>query len=139
MPVALNDNRPWRRKGAVEPRLILLVEDDFVLRSALSEMLRDEGYVVECAADGIEALRRLNRSPRPTLVLLDVMLPHMDGFAFRAAQLALPALAGIPVIVITASARNSPEELSITRTLRKPLDPGELLASIRQVFEPPAL
>src|SRR2546423_4520396 len=57
-----------RAKVTAGPRLILLVEDDFILRSALSELLRDEGYAVECAANGVEALRRVLQPPRPALV-----------------------------------------------------------------------
>jgi CheY-like chemotaxis protein len=134
-PVGRDPSRPARQSG--EPQLLLLVEDDFVLRGALSELLREEDYVIECAANGLEALRRLNGSPRPALVLLDIMLPHMDGLTFRAAQLASPAVADIPVIVISALGIGSAAGMSFARTFTKPLDTVALLDSIREVLAPP--
>jgi two-component system chemotaxis response regulator CheY len=125
------------RKAAVDPNLILLVEDDFVLRGALSELLREDGFAVESAANGIEALQRLNRVPRPALVLLDIMLPHMDGLTFRAAQLAMPSVASIPVIVISAVGIGNTPGLSFTRTFTKPLDTEKLLLSIHETLDPP--
>src|SRR5262249_27718393 len=60
--------------------LILLVEDDAPLRTSLAELLVAEGFLVDCCADGRAAFRRLHRPPRPDLMLLDIMLPHLDGF-----------------------------------------------------------
>ena len=121
---------------ASQNRLVLIVEDDFILRSALAELLRDEGYTVECAANGVEALRRVLRSPQPALVLLDIMLPHMDGLTFRATQLALPVVADIPVIVISAAgAGRGAAGLAFTRTFAKPIDTPLLLASIREIID----
>src|SRR5215831_2083101 len=91
-----------RLRAVAEPGLILLVEDDFVLRGSLATLLHSEGYRVESAANALDALRRLERPPRPSLILLDIMLPYMDGLEFRALQQATPAIADIPVIVITA-------------------------------------
>src|SRR5262245_41843900 len=91
-----------RLVSTAEPALILLIEDDFVLRGSLAVALQMEGYKVECAADALEALRRLERPPIPSLILLDIMLPYMDGLEFRGLQRAVPYLADIPVIVITA-------------------------------------
>src|SRR5207247_2102614 len=78
-----------------------IIEDDPDLRDALGELLSGEGYEVATAADGREGLRRLGAPPRPCLVLLDLMLPAMDGFEFRLRQLEDPALAAIPVIVFS--------------------------------------
>jgi len=126
-----------RSKPSDGSRLILLVEDDFILRSALSELLRDEGYSVECAANGVEALRRVLQPPRPGLVLLDIMMPHMDGLTFRATQLALPAVADIPAIVMSAVDRmRGTASLRFARMLPKPIDTAGLLDSIRSIFEP---
>ncbi len=136
--VPLGD-RSTRAKGADGGRLILLVEDDFILRSALSELLRDEGYAVECAANGVEALRRVLQPPRPALVLLDIMMPHMDGLTFRATQLALPAVADIPAIVMSAvDPIRGVSSLRFARALTKPLDTVRLLDSIKDVLELPA-
>jgi len=119
------------------PALILLVEDDFILRSALSELLRDEGYAVESAANGVEALRRVLQPPRPSLVLLDIMMPHMDGLTFRATQLALPAVADIPAIVISAvDPIRRVTGLRFASALTKPIDTARLLDSIKSTLDP---
>jgi len=128
-----------RAKSALSQPLILLVEDDFILRSALSELLRDEGYAVECAANGVEALRRVLQPPRPSLVLLDIMMPHMDGLTFRATQLALPAVAEIPAIVMSAvDPIRGVGGLRFARALTKPIDTARLLDSIKDILEPKA-
>src|SRR5919206_1695644 len=80
---------------------VLVVEDDFAIRETLRELLEDEGYRVAWAANGKEALARLHeRAPR--VILLDLMMPVMDGWEFRVAQQRDPALASIPVVVISA-------------------------------------
>jgi CheY-like chemotaxis protein len=131
------DRQPRPRRTAAAP-LILLVEDDFILRTALNELLHEEGYLVECAANGVEGLRRVLQPPRPALVLLDIMMPHMDGLTFRATQLALPAIADIPAIVISAvGPGRGAADLAFARTFSKPIDIPGLLHSIREVLEPP--
>ena len=122
-------------KRPTSPHLILLVEDDFVLRSALSELLIAEGFRVECAADGREALRRLDRMPPPDLILLDIMLPYLDGFELRALQKRSPLVANIPVLVISAYDLDpqSVNELGLPPPFRKPLDLPKLLSSIRDL------
>jgi CheY-like chemotaxis protein len=87
-------------KGAV-----LIVEDDEALREALTETLADAGYRVVVATNGKEALERL-RAPdatMPSLILLDLMMPVMDGWQFRAEQRRDPVLAAIPVCVLSAA------------------------------------
>src|SRR5947199_10624317 len=80
---------------------VLIIEDDPELRDALRELLSGEGYHVTTAADGREGLARMGAPPRPGVVLLDLMLPRMDGFEFRVRQLEDPELASIPVIVLS--------------------------------------
>jgi CheY-like chemotaxis protein len=133
----LSERQPRPKTTSTLP-LLLLVEDDFILRGALTEMLYDEGYQVECAANGVEGLRRLLQPPRPALVLLDIMMPHMDGLTFRSTQLALPAFADIPVIVISAAGPGrGAADLGFARTFTKPIDTAGLLVSIREVLETP--
>jgi len=122
-------------KRPTPPSLILLVEDDFVLRSSLSELLFSEGFRVECAADGREALRRLDRPPPPDLILLDIMLPYLDGFELRALQKRSPLVSNIPVLVISAYDldRQSVEELGLPPPFQKPLDIEKLLSKIRDL------
>ena len=84
---------------------ILLVEDDFDVREALAETLRDEGYAVECAVDGVQALDYLRGGGRPGLILLDLMMPRMSGSEFRMVQKVDPQLADLPVVLISADGR----------------------------------
>jgi CheY-like chemotaxis protein len=80
----------------------MLVEDDFILRAHLAELLMLEGYDVCCAADGAEALSRLLRGPPPSVIVLDLELPRIDGFSFRTVQLQSPTLREIPTIAFTS-------------------------------------
>lgn len=106
----------------VAPRL-LLVDDDFILRAHLAELLMLEGYNVSCAADGAEALRRLEHEPVPSLILVDIMLPRMDGPSFRKQQLESPKLRDVPTIAVTGLKDIEPLRcLGFTEILRKPVN-----------------
>jgi CheY-like chemotaxis protein len=124
--------------ATAEPSLILLVEDDFMLRGSLAAVLESEGYRVECEANALDALRRLKRAPKPSLILLDIMLPYMDGLEFRALQRATPELADIPVIVITAVGvrPDVAAELGLQQAFFKPLERPRLLDAIRRHLAP---
>ena len=87
---------------AVTPRELLLVEDDRAIRDTLRELLEDEGYRVQWAGNGRDALAQLRAGLPPRLILLDLMMPVMNGWEFREAQRSDPALARIPVIVLSA-------------------------------------
>ena len=112
---------------------MLIVDDDFALRDALCAALEGEGYVVEAVANGKEALDYLRGGARPSLVLLDLMMPVMNGWEFRAEQRQDPELADIPVIVLSAFARGSGDEelRGIGQFLRKPFHLADLLAAVR--------
>lgn len=117
-------------------RLILLVDDDADVRESVSEALEEEGYRVANASNGREALRLLkDDGVRPDLILLDIMMPEMDGWAFRAEQLKDPGLAAIPVIVFTAygAPRDIARQLDAAGALKKPLRLEELLSTIDRV------
>jgi CheY-like chemotaxis protein len=126
------------RGGTSEPGFIMLIEDDFMLRSALDAVLRSEGYRVECAATAVDALRRLERPPLPSLILLDILLPYMDGLQFRALQRDTREIADIPVIVITAVGLKPDviEELDLRQAFFKPVNRPRLLEAIRQHCSP---
>ena len=85
-------------------RAILVVDDDASIREALSDLLGDEGYRVTTATNGAEALTLLRRPEllRPCVILLDLMMPVMNGQEFYAEQQRDPALARIPIVVISA-------------------------------------
>jgi CheY-like chemotaxis protein len=83
---------------------ILLVEDDSAIREALFLVLENEGYVVSIATNGREALDWLRDAVRlPDLILLDLMMPEMDGIEFRKIQMSDSKLASVPVLMLTAS------------------------------------
>ena len=82
---------------------VLVVDDQEDARTSLAEILRIEGYRVAAAADGQEALEYLRSHPSPNVILLDLMMPGMNGWEFRRRQLADPATAPIPVAVISGA------------------------------------
>jgi CheY-like chemotaxis protein len=110
-------------------RGILLVEDDADIRQTLGEVLEEEGYRVTVAADGFEALERLKARPLPNLIILDLMMPGMDGVQFRAEQIKLDECAAIPLVILSADSRTHDvaRDLGARVCLRKPVDLGELL------------
>jgi len=117
-----------------QANIILVVEDDFIFRSGLVELLTSAGYEVECAANGLEAIKRLDSTERtPFVILLDIAMPYMDGTRFRELQRSLPGMADIPVIVI--SGHNSRllhlNALGARDVFFKPLDAPKLLQTIR--------
>ena len=117
------------------PKRILIVEDDQEMSETLCEALTDHGYEPIPASNGQEALAQLRawREP-PSVILLDLAMPIVDGRAFRAAQLAEPALRSIPVIVLTAQpdAEQVCAEMAIDAFLRKPVRLDPLLSLIRR-------
>ena len=118
-------------------RPILLVEDDPDVRDALRLVLDQAGYDVVCAGEGREALDRV-RECAPSLILLDLMLPVMDGFEFRVQQLQDPAVASIPVIVFSCGAdlQEKIAPLRVAACLRKPVDVDAMLDLIGVLARP---
>ena len=86
-----------------EPLTILIVDDDRGVLNGLTELLEEEGYKVATAIDGLDALRQLRGGLRPCVILLDLMMPVMDGWDFRHEQMKDQVLSDIPVVVITAA------------------------------------
>jgi CheY-like chemotaxis protein len=121
------------------PFTILLVEDDLDLRDALVESLREEGYAVDCASDGAQALAYLRDGGRPGLILLDLMMPRMGGAEFRRVQRVDPKLRHLPVVLLSADARmeERARELDVQGAIRKPIDLDELLAVIERYRSAP--
>lgn len=115
-------------------RPILVVEDDNDIREALMGVLSDEGYPVLGAADGRQALDRLRDGARPSLILLDLMMPFMNGWQFRAEQKLDAALSDIPVVVISADAnvRQKAESLDAVGYLKKPVELEGLLDVVKR-------
>jgi CheY-like chemotaxis protein len=110
---------------------VLIVEDDEDLRDMMAQMLTIEGFTAATVANGREALDYLHGATRPHVILLDLMMPVMDGWEFRRRQQADPELARVPVIVLSAldPARASPVDAAAF--LKKPLDFDRLLELVR--------
>jgi CheY-like chemotaxis protein len=113
---------------------ILIVEDDFDVRESLSEALRDEGYAIECAVDGEQALEYLRNGGRPGLILLDLMMPRMSGSEFRMVQKVDPQLQHLPVVLLSADGamEEKAKALETDGALRKPIDLEQLLKVIER-------
>jgi len=116
---------------------VMVVEDDPDQREAVVLALESEGYAVVAAGSGVEALEALEAGSRPCMILLDLMMPEMDGVDFRRAQLASPALAEIPVVVVSAFGQlTRAKYLRVADYLPKPVDFDRLLAVIERVTHP---
>jgi CheY-like chemotaxis protein len=109
-------------------RNILVVDDDADIRESLVEILQGEGYTVSAATNGREGLEQLAAMEGPCLVLLDLMMPVMNGYEVLAQLRANPATRAIPVLILTASRTEMPE--GATHLLRKPFELGELLSVV---------
>jgi CheY-like chemotaxis protein len=114
------------------PTNLLIVEDDVELRKTLASLFEDLDYTVAAAANGQEALFYLQSAPAPCLILLDLIMPVMNGWAFRSEQLDDPRLAVIPVVII--SIINVTQEqgavLNAVAYLGKPVDLTELVVLV---------
>jgi CheY-like chemotaxis protein len=118
-------------------RAILLVEDDPDIREAIHDVLTEEGYDVAVADTGLQALDRLRGGePLPDLILLDLMMPVMDGWQFRAEQKRHPDWSAIPVIVLSAvgNTHEKADSIGALGCLRKPLDIDELLEMLARAL-----
>jgi two-component system cell cycle sensor histidine kinase/response regulator CckA len=127
------DGRRARQPGAPREQ-ILLVEDDRSIRAALQGILEDEGYAVTTAENGRQALERLRSAAAPALIVLDLRMPVMDGWEFRAAQKSDPALARIPVLAVSADGSAKAAAIDAEAYLRKPLSTEALLNTIGRIL-----
>ena len=110
-------------------KVILLVEDDAPLRSVYRTALRVAGFYVNEAGNGLDALRALEADP-PDLVVLDLGLPLVSGYAVRAELAAQNHTRDIPVVVVTGSEPDAP--LDVPCLLRKPIAPEELVDAVNK-------
>ena len=114
---------------------MLVIEDDPEIRDYLSTLLAMQGYGVACAAHGLDALAWLEANRRPSVILMDLAMPVMDGFTLRSRMLRDSRLATIPVILVSARAL-TPDEASSLRpaaVVLKPFEPDRLLERIAGV------
>lgn len=106
---------------------VLVVEDEKDLRVTVAEVLRMEGYRVSEASHGAEAIEKLDAEPLPDLILLDVMMPVMDGYDFRRRQMEHPEWSEIPIILYTSSKDAEADEFDAVDVLRKPVGIQQLV------------
>jgi CheY-like chemotaxis protein len=114
---------------------ILIVEDDDDLRMVVTDLLADLGYQVASAMNGREALDYLRSHRPPSLIVLDLMMPVMDGVEFCRRRLRDPALRSIPIFLFTARGQ-SIANISAVRVLNKPLVVSEFIDAVRSVMNP---
>jgi CheY-like chemotaxis protein len=115
---------------------VLVVEDDEGVRDALRSVLEDEGFTVTSAENGVQALEMLRAGPRPCLMLLDLMMPVMNGFDLSEQLQSDPVLCDLPVVIITAA--HAPVLPRAIRVMRKPIRINELMAIVREYCGRPA-
>jgi len=122
-----------------QPKLILIIEDDDDLATTMAQLIGRQGYRVVTSANGREAIERLQAGERPDAILLDMMMPIMNGWEFRAEQTAMPDVADIPVITVTAdgSAKEKARAIHAAGVLTKPVSGTNLMNELKRVAGPP--
>jgi CheY-like chemotaxis protein len=122
---------------------VLVVDDELDVRESTVAMFESEGYPAVGASNGRVALDLLRDGVRPCIIILDLMMPVMDGWSFRAAQLCHIDFGRIPIIVVSARGRDdvdaAAESLRAVAGMEKPLDCHELLRVVEQHCGPPTL
>jgi two-component system, chemotaxis family, chemotaxis protein CheY len=118
----------------VDRPLVLVIEDDWDIREAVQDVLVDAGFVCVCLNDGRRGLEYLLRGEQlPAVILLDLMMPRMDGWTFFETLRATPGLKDIPVVVFTAAGPHG--GYPTTHVLHKPIHRRDLLAAVRDAIE----
>ena len=115
---------------------ILIVEDDRDIRKNVQQLLSSEGYSVQVAENGQEALSLLQTSPElPCVILLDLMMPVMDGFQFRVEQKKIPKICEIPVVIMTADGHTEEKKVrtGAAAALKKPADVDDILNAVQRI------
>jgi signal transduction histidine kinase/CheY-like chemotaxis protein len=132
LPNTAGDRAPLH---VAAPPSVLVVDDDAAIRSTISALLEEHGYRVDVASNGAEALDRLRSTPEPpSVILLDVMMPVMDGISFREEQERDDAISQIPVVVFSAYGNVAETALKMHAVahLQKPLRAGDLLETVER-------
>lgn len=117
-------------------KIILVVEDDTSIRELLMELLESEGYRVASAVNGLEGIRYLQGNESPDLILIDLMMPVMDGYAFRTEQLKHAVWSKIPTVVMSAeaNAKEKMKSFQISAFLSKPVDLETILKTVSRLI-----
>jgi len=117
------------------PKFILVIDDDPVTSQLVKRTLQGKGYEVETDQNGQDALEDLKKR-KPDLILLDVQMPTMDGYAFILEKNKIPDLASIPVIMLTSMKETAPlfKRHGVKAYLLKPLDSKNLLDKVQSIL-----
>lgn len=113
---------------------ILVVEDDNSIRELLVELLQSEGYEVAAAVNGLEGIKYLQANGNPDLILIDLMMPIMDGYTFRTEQMKNTEWSKVPVVVMSAeaNAKEKMKNFGITAFLSKPVELDTILKTVER-------
>jgi CheY-like chemotaxis protein len=125
------DSQDHHHPGSPPYCPVLIVEDDEDLRDMMAQMLTIEGFAAASVSNGREALDYLHSAGKPHVILLDLMMPVMDGWEFRRQQKADPEIAPVPVIVLSALDEGRAAPVDADAFLKKPLDFDRLLDLVR--------
>ncbi len=120
---------------------MLVVDDDPLIRDTMCEILEESGYRVATAAHGGEALTLLRRSPKPDAIILDLMMPVMDGWQFLDAKAQDAAISGVPVLIHTAYTAyhdGQNRHSDVLAVFRKPGDFARMIGVLNQNWPPQA-
>jgi CheY-like chemotaxis protein len=133
--MVINSEESHVHDRRLEPRAhcpVLIVEDDEDLREMMAQLLTLEGFQAVAVANGREALDYLHTTDKPNVILLDLMMPVMDGWEFRRRQQADPDLAPVPVIVLSALDQARASTVDAAAFLKKPVDFDRLIQLVRE-------
>lgn len=112
----------------------MVVDDDADIRHALGVCLNSEGYEVQLCIDGRDAIDRLGFGLRPAAIVLDLMMPRMNGFEVLQALRAEPGWCDIPVVIVSANRGYEANDLGVSQVLRKPFELADLIAALESVI-----
>jgi CheY-like chemotaxis protein len=114
---------------------VMIVDDDDCLRDAIAALLERRGYRVSCCTDALDALDQLAADSEPDVILLDLLMPRMDGWEFRVKQRRVPRWAGIPLIVLSGDTSVKAEAIHADAYLPKPIEQRVLLETLENVLK----
>lgn len=118
--------------------MVIVVDDDEDIRDTFRDLIRLRGYTVAVAKNGQEALDLLQQGPEPCVILLDLVMPVMDGWQLLAQLQVSTRLRNIPVVVISAHAVGVAPLAGVHKVLRKPIEPAELYSAVAEHCDPPS-
>jgi CheY-like chemotaxis protein len=121
-----------RARPTLQKPTVLVLDDDWEICDVVEEVLTDAGFDVVCLPNGALGLARLSVHPKPAVILLDLMMPAMNGWTFVDRVREVPALRDIPIVVVTAAGPHW--GYPVARVLHKPIERLELITTVREAL-----